>query len=188
MSNNKESHPIRNGVIASVVGGIILSFWSPFRALLVKAALWCWELLISFWVWFSSTHETYGWVLVLLIALSFPTLIKLTSLMARKKEPGVEELYKSDYLFGVDWDWYYLNGQIKNLWCLCPSCKNELVYSEFVPNRYDYRHDGLEPKTDFLCERCDTTRCSLKGDKRYALGTVEREIRRKIRSNEWQNS
>ncbi|WP_046030609.1 hypothetical protein [Vibrio vulnificus] len=186
--NSKEPRPIRNGVIASVIGGIILSFWAPFRELLVKAALWCWELLASVWGWFLSTHEIYGWVLALLVVLSFPTLIKLVSLIARKKEPGVEELYKSDYLFGADWHWYYSNGAIKNLWCLCPSCKNELVYSEFKPNRYNYTHDGLEPKTDFLCERCDVTRCSLKGDKRYALGTVEREIRRKIRSNEWKDS
>ncbi|MFC6673181.1 hypothetical protein [Marinobacterium aestuariivivens] len=183
--SNKESHPIRNGAIASVIGGIILSFWAPFRALLVKAALLCWGLLTAVWEWLSSSHEIYGWVLVLLIVLSVPVLIDLVSLISRKKEHGVEDLYKSDSLFGANWHWHYVNGSIKNLWCLCPSCKNELVYSEFVPDRYNYMHDGLEPKIDFICERCNTTRCSLKGDKRYALGTVEREIRRKIRNNEW---
>ena len=175
-------------MIASVVGGVILSFWAPFRELLVKAVSWCWELLLSIFEWLVSTHETYGWVLVLLVAMSCPTLIKLVSLIVRKKEPGVEELYKSDNLFGADWHWYYLNGAIKNLWCLCPSCKNELVYSEFIPDRFDYTHNGLEPTTDFSCERCNMTRCSLKGNKRYALGTVEREIRRKIRNDEWRDS
>ena len=179
--SNKESHPIRNGAIASVIGGIILTFWAPFRDLLVTISFWCWELLISIWDWFSSSHELYGWVVLLLIALSAPTLIKLVSFFLSKKEPRVEELYKSDSLFGVEWHWYYLNGSIKNLWCLCSSCKGELVYSEFIPNPYD----GLDPKTDFSCERCNMTRCSLKGDKPHALGTVEREIRRKIRNNEW---
>ncbi|OCH37476.1 hypothetical protein [Aliivibrio fischeri] len=182
--NSKEFHTIRNGVIVSVISGIILSSWTPFRDLLVKAALWCWEILTSVWGWFSSTHEIYGWVLVLLVALSFPTLIKLVSLAAKKKELGAEKLYKSDYLFGANWHWYYSNGAIKNLCCLCPSCKNELVYSQTT----HYTHGGFGPKTDFLCERCNMRRCSFKGDKRYALGKVEREIRRKIRSNEWQNS
>jgi hypothetical protein len=183
--SNKESHPIRNGAIASVIGGIILTLWAPFRGVLVKTSSWCWELLISFLEWFSSSHEVYGWVVLLLIILSAPALIELISLILRKKEQGVEELYKSDNLFGAEWQWYYLNGSIKNLWCLCSSCKGELIYSEFTPNRYDYTHDGLEPKTDFSCERCNMTRCSLKGDKPHALGTVEREIRRKIRNDEW---
>lgn len=185
--SNKESNPIRNGAVASVIGGIILSFWAPFREFLIKSALLFWGLLTSAWEWLSSSHEVYGWVLLLLTSLSAPVLIKLISLAARKNEPGIEDLYKSDRLFGADWHWHYLNGSIQNLWCLCPSCMNELVYSEFVPDRYNYAHNDLEERTDFLCERCDTIRCSLKGNKRYALGTVEREIRRKIRNNEWQN-
>ncbi len=186
--SNKESHPIRNGAIASVIGGIILSFWAPFREFLVTAASWVWALLISLWEWLSSSHEVYGWVIILLIVLAIPAFVELVSLVFKQKEPGVEDLYKSDHLFGANWQWYYVNGSITNLWCLCPSCKSELVYSEFTPNRYDYTHDGLEPKTDFICERCNTSKCTLKGDKRYALGTVEREIRRKIRSNEWESS
>ncbi|PSU45794.1 hypothetical protein C9J12_21380 [Photobacterium frigidiphilum] len=185
--SKKESNPIRNGAIASVIGGIILSFWTPFRDLLVKVAFWCFGLLISIWEWLTSSHEVYGWVIVLLVFLSVPTLIEVVSLVVRKKKPGVEELYKSDHLFGADWHWYYSNGLIKNLWCLCSSCKSELVYSELVPNRYNFTHDGLEPKTIFSCERCNTMRCSLRGDKRHALGTVEREICRKIRNHEWKN-
>ena len=186
--SNKESHPIRNGAIASVIGGIILSFWTPFREFLVKAASWVWALLISLSEWLSSSHEVYGWVLILLVLLAIPALVGLASLISKKKRPGVDDLYKSDSLFGADWQWHYVNGSIANLWCLCPSCKSELVYSEFTPNRYDYTHDNLDPKTDFICERCNTNKCTLKGDKTYALGTVEREIRRKIRSNEWEGS
>lgn len=185
--SNKESHPIRNGAIASFIGGSALSFWAPFRELLVKTASWFWDLLAALWEWISSIHEIYGWVLLLLVFLSLPTLIQIVSLTMRKKELGVDDLYKSDYLFGADWQWYYLNSSIKNLWCLCPSCKGELVYYEFVPDEYNFAHEGLKPKTDFTCERCNTTRCSLLGDKRHALSTVEREIRRKIRNNEWKN-
>ena len=186
--SRKESHPIRNGAIATIIGGIILSFWPSFRELLAKVALWFWSLLSSIWEWLLSSHKVNGWVLVLLVILSVLVLIKLASLIVRKKELGVEDLYKSDYLFGTEWHWSYSNGSIRNLWCLCPSCKSELVYSEFIPNKFDYSHDGLEPEVDFICERCNATRCSLRGDKNYALGTVEREIRRKIRNNEWQSN
>ena len=184
--SDKESHPIRNSVIASVIGGIILSFWPPFREFLVNTASWFWGVIKSFGTWLSTTQDIYGWVLLLLIALSIPTLVKAISLVAKKREPGVEDLYNSDYLFGANWHWTYFNGSIHNLWCLCPSCKNELVYSEFRPDRYNFDHAGLELKTSFDCERCNTSPCTLKGNKEYALGTVEREIRRKIRNDEWQ--
>jgi len=184
--SNKESHQIRNGIIVTVVGGILLTFLAPFRQLVITTLSWFWELLKLFSVWLSSGQNIYGWILLLLAMLAVPTIIKLATLVVPDKERGVEELYKSDNLFGVSWGWSYSNGSINNLWCLCPTCQSELVYSEFEPNPYDYTHDGFEAKTEFTCERCNTIKCSLKGVKDYALGTIKREIRRKIRNNEWQ--
>lgn len=183
----KDCHTIRNGVIATVIGGIVLSLWEPYRKLIIRSALWAWDAAKALAGWFSTTHEVYGWVIILLVILAAPTVVLMFCHLLKKAEPGYEDLYKSDRLFGAQWHWSYSGGAIKNLWCLCPSCQNELVYSEFVPNPYDFTHDGMEPKTEFLCERCGTPRSSLKGRKDYALGTVEREIRRKIRNGEWQN-
>lgn len=183
----KDSHVIRNGVIATVLGGIVLSFWEPFRKLVIRSALWAWDALKALAGWFSSTHDVYGWVTVLLVFLAVPTVVVTLRNLLKKAELGYEDLYKADRLFGAEWHWSYSGGAIKNLLCLCPSCQSELVYSEFVPDRFDFTHDGTEPKTEFICERCGTPRSSLKGRKDYALGTVEREIRRKIRSGEWQN-
>jgi len=185
--SNRESHPIRNGVIASVVGGILLSLWPPFRDLLLNVTSWVWNGIKALALWLSSIQDVYGWILLLLIILSIPTISKIASLLSPNKEASTEDLYKSDNLFGAIWQWSYSNGSIHNLWSLCPECKSELVYSEFMPNPYDYTHDGLEPKTEFSCERCNSTKCTLKGDKEYATGTVEREIRRKIRNSEWKN-
>lgn len=184
--STKETHSIRNGVIATVIGGILLSFWEPFRGLLKTLVLWFWWLLNSAWSWLSSDHQIAGWLLALFVVLSVPSLVKVVSALIRSREPTAENLYKSDRLFGADWEWSYFNGSISNLWCLCPNCKGELIYSEVMPDRYNIHHAGLEPKTDFICEKCGAVMCSLRGDKDYALGTVKREIRRKIRNEEWQ--
>lgn len=182
----EESHSIRNGIIAAVAGGILLSLWPPFRDVLVASVLWKWEIIKSCGIWLEGTHDIYGWVLLIFVLLSVPVLFELFSMAFRKKKPGVEDLYRSDHLFGAEWHWSYHNGAIQNLWCLCPNCQSDLIYSEFVPDPYDYA-DGLkERRTDFICERCNTTRCNLPGDRTYALGRIKREIRRKIRSGEWQ--
>ena len=180
-----ESHPIRNGIVATVLGGILLSFWPPFRDVLAASAFWVWETIKSFGIWLTSTQDIYGWALIILVLLALPAIFELISLAIRKKNPGVEDLYRSDHLFGADWDWSYKNGDIQNLWCLCPTCKSELVYSEFTPDPYNFDHNQKEPRTDFFCERCNMTQCTITGDRRYALGKIKREIRRKIRSGEW---
>ncbi len=47
----------------------------------------------------------------------------------------------------------------------------------------DYRFD---PKTDFVCENCNTIVAAIKGgDKGYALGAIEREIDRRVRTGEY---
>lgn len=183
----KESHPIRNGIIATVVGGILLSFWQPFEDLISSVFLWFWGVFEFIWLWLSSSHEICGWLLLVLVVLSIATCIQLLIAVFSKDQEIHIKQYTSDNLFGAKWHWQYHSGEISNLWCLCPSCNGELVYSEFTPNRYDYTHDGLEAKTDFICENCGATKCTLKGDKDYALSSVKREIRRKIRNSEWGN-
>lgn len=185
--SKKDSHPIRNGIIATVIGGIILSFWEPFRDFIVKVLFLLWDVFTDIVSWLSSTHSIYGWAVVLLTIFAIPFLIELIRLIFSKKELGPEDLYKSDYLFGANWHWKYSDNSISTLWCLCPTCNNELVYSEFIPNSLDYTHDGLSAKTDFICERCNNTPCSIKGNQYDALEAVKREIRRKIRNNEWNN-
>jgi len=180
-----ESHPARNTVIGTVVGGILLSFWAPFRDILIAGASWLWATLKSVGVWLASAQSIYGWVLIILVFLSLPTCFKLLSIPFRNKEPDFEDLYRSDHLFGADWHWSYRNGDINNLWCLCPTCKSELVYSEIQPDPYSFNHNRKEPRVDFICERCDLTRCTLNGSRSYALERIKREIRRKIRSGEW---
>lgn len=180
----KEPHPIRNGVIATVIGGILLSFWSPFRAVLGNLFTWLWALVIATWDYLWSLHDVYGLVILILVLVSIPTVVNWFRMLMEKRPI---DLYKEDELFGAKWCWYYSNGTISNLWCLCPQCENELIYSEIFPDRYLAGNEGKLAKTEFICEKCDVTRASLNGGKNDALNHVKREIRRKIRTEEWRS-
>lgn len=184
----KESHPIRNGIIATVIGGILLTFWPPFRDVIVKILSWVWGLFVGLWNYLSSEHHVYGWVIIFFVLLSIPALVVGIRKLISSREPGYQDLYTEDHLYGAKWHWGYANGSITHLWCLCPQCESELVYSEFVPDQFNIDHVGKPPRTEFICEKCRMPRASLEGRKDYALGTVEREIRRKIRIGEWKEN
>lgn len=184
---SKKSHTIRNGIIATVVGGVLLTFWPPFLVAIKIFGSWIWKTFLIVYNYFLAKHVVYGWIISILTLLSLFATIQL-AVKLRKNRHGYHKFYTKDNLFGVDWHWGYINGEIIHLWCLCPDCKSELVYSEFIPDRYNVLHDRKNPKTDFTCEKCDINRISMPGNKNYVLGTVEREIRRKIRTEEWKES
>jgi len=183
----KESHQVRNGIIATVVGGVILSFWSTLKDAVIKVFTWLWDMLIGAWNYLWSAHNVYGWIILALVFLSIPTIISGINRVKKKKELGYAELYREDNLFGAKWQWNYSNGNITNLEGICPQCQCELVYIEYIPKRFRFEDEGKSPKTELKCDRCDIIRASFKSARLYALGTVEREIERKIRTHEWQN-
>ncbi len=179
---NKEnpSHSIRNGIIATVVGGLILSLLLPSVRLFFTSIF---ELLKSIfnylWNLLTSVYEVKGWFLLLLEILGAVVVIQIVAKILASREQGVEDLYVEDNLFGAVWRWSYLSHDVSNLWCFCPKCNIELVYEE-VNRRSQLINDP--PRTNFICERCKEIRASLEGDQYQALGSVKREIRRKIRN------
>jgi len=182
----EESHSIRNGVIATVVGGLILAFVPSFRnlvawlwGLLRDAAAYCWQLLVA-------EYGTPGWALLLLAALSLAFVIPRIGRLFRR-EPRAEDLYKEDRLFGAIWRWGYSQYGVINLHSLCPACQAELVYRETT--------DGQQPtyfnppnRTEFICENGHGVVAQVDGDNDYAEERVKREIRRKIRTSEWKSA
>jgi hypothetical protein len=182
----KGSHAIRNSVIASVAAGLILAAVPTVRgwavAGLTALASWVQQL----WQWLVSTYETPAWLLLVLTLFSAAFVIPRTvGLLRRSREPTHRDSYATDRLFGAVWRWRYVYDNVANLWCFCPACDNELVYSEG-------RNDGMQPRafsppdwTSFTCDRCNVERCKLEGNKDFAVEKVEREIRRKIRTGEW---
>lgn len=178
----QESHPVRNGVIATVAGGIILAvlaeLWPPAKT----ALMWLWERFLDLIGLFSSSYSVPGWLLALLGLLSLVTVARaLVGLRSAASPDAPHASYVEDLLFGARWRWSWVGEQITNLWCFCPSCDAELVYDDSsVHNMY---RQG-KPRTEFICEHCGNQIIGVVegGDKSYALSAVQREIRRRVRT------
>jgi len=184
----KETNQIRNGIIAGVVVTILASFWPAARNLFVSTLGWIWGAVKLFVKMIVDNYEIPGWLILIFIALAFPTCIKIIRTKREKKEPGVFELYRSDLLFGAIWEWSYDGERITNLNCMCPKCKGELVYQKHYKSLRITGYDDEPDNIKLICENCKEVRGKLLGQMDFAIGTVEREIRRKIRTREWKES
>jgi predicted RNA-binding Zn-ribbon protein involved in translation (DUF1610 family) len=179
---SQESNSVRNGVIGTVLGGVILAvlaeIWPPFMSLLI----WLWELLLALIGLLGAPYSVPGWLLLIVGLLATPTVVRFI-LNFRSPESPPHTRYVEDILYGTRWRWSWRTDSIKNLWCYCPRCDSELVYDDSsCRNLY-----ADISKTDFICEHCGhlTVGSIVGGDKSYALSAIEREIRRKIRTNEF---
>lgn len=180
MSGN-ESHPVRNGIIATVVGGIILSIITPLREFVWGILKWLWSGVIWTWELLAANYSLPGWVLLIFGVLAFVGIIRIF-LALRPENDAEHKDYTQDMLYGAKWRWSWAGNRISNLWCFCPRCDAQLVYDDS-----SCRHIMSDIcKTDFICERCENqVIASIKGgNKGYALGAAEREIYRRIRTKE----
>lgn len=182
---DKSKHSVRNGIIATVAGGLILSAVPPLRGFVLDAILWAWAGVKWTWSVLVASYQMPGWVLLLIGLLALIGLAKICQVLAPKTgiEPGYKR-YVKDTLKGAKWRWSWHGGSISNLWCFCPTCDAQLIPSEGVDSTY------------FICERCSPTErhrrdgfpgrviTILRGDRHYAVGIIEREILRRVRTGE----
>lgn len=179
-----EKHPVRNGVIATVVGGIVLAaageLWPPVKA----AMLWVWAEICAFFGLFGATYATPGWVLSVLGLLAIVTVVRFfVGLRWSEAERPSHLQYVEDVLFGAKWRWTWLDNGISWLWCFCPRCDSELVYDDAEVDAFY----SVEPcATRFICEHCNNLEVAkVTGNKNYALETVRREVRRRVRTGQF---
>jgi hypothetical protein len=171
MSKDKD---IRNKVIATVIGGIILSALGYALYAAPNVFRWIGRVLRSIWNYLTSSSNVPNWLLWLLIIVSAVTAIKLIRrLFKRDKiiEPTFR-MYTEDSFEGATWRWswdYY--DKPVNILPYCPICDSQLVYVR--PNEF-----SLRPALSvaFYCETCKKERVRIEG---------ERFIDRKIRNGEW---
>lgn len=182
--SNQESHSVRNGVIATVIGGIAMAalgeMWPPAK----KAGTWLWEQTSWLAGLLVEIYYMQGWFLVLLLLLSLVTVVRFLVGLRGQKAPAFTR-YVEDHFFGARWRWSWVAGQVSNLWGFCPRCDSELVYDDSSCNSV---YSNTPAKTDFVCEHChrETVASIPGGDKSYAISLVQREIRRRIRTSEYQ--
>lgn len=176
---------IRNGAIASTIAGIFLlaipalrRYFITFFSWLWSGAVWCWDAIFSYYV-------LPGWSLLIIFILAAIGLVKLLIFFKGKGEKSDHISYVEDYVFNVKWRWRWVNEQIIDLWCFCPSCDATLVYND----RSSRNLYNPVNKTDFLCENCNHRIITTinGGAMNYAISAVEREIDRRIRTGEYKN-
>jgi len=166
-------------------------FWERWLKLIFSA--FAVLIVVTFWLggwlnWLSHQVTWPVWALVLL-ALLVPTvaLLALRAVSLRQNQWVLQEWagYRSDHIFGVKWSWRYDTSGISHITGFCPRCDMRLVYSE---ERLDGQPpDMFEPAdcTVFVCEKCGARSERVPGYFSHVLGRVEREIDRRIRTEEW---
>jgi len=100
------------------------------------------------------------------------------------KHQPVYKLYTEDFLHGAKWRWTWNGSYINNIWCYCPVCDATLVYDDSSCRTI---YGGGTPTTYFICENCSRQiKASIEGgNKRYAIGVIEREVHRRIRTGQY---
>ncbi len=170
-----EKRSIRNGIVATVVGGLILSailFFVP------TFAQWVSSLISSTWQHSTSSVAVPRCVIWLLFLLSLVILIpSIRPLFKRRRADAVNlDAYTQDEFFGILWRWNfdsrYLSDSIRPY---CPRCDTMLVYSLHV-------QADLRCETSFHCDTCRRDIATLEGDYDYSIATVRGQIDRRIRS------
>lgn len=141
---DKYLHPVRNGIIATVVGGVILSALPRLRGFLLDAASWTWEGVIWIWVTLISYYSMPGWAFLVVGFLALVGLMAIYAHFQPENEPKYKT-YTEDRLHGVIWRWSWVGGRISNLWCFCPSCDAQLIYSY---------NSSSQKKINLICEHC----------------------------------
>ena len=142
-------HPIRNAVIATVVGGVILAglslLWPPATQMLefLKSAIF------SAWRMLQANYLIAGWVLMVMALLAAAAIVHFGVSFRKALSSPAEPSYVQDNIHGAQWQWTWKEGHIRGLWASCPACQGELVYV----------HDRdlslmTVPRARYMCEHC----------------------------------
>lgn len=173
---------IRNGVIASVIAGVVLMTVPLLRNYVVIFVLWVWSGVLWCWNALIASYALPGWTWLAIFLLALVGCINIYLAIKGDTEVPDYKKYTDDYLYNANWRWNWVGNQISNLWCFCPRCDATLVYND--SSCYSLYADTK--KTDFTCENCNSVVSSISGgNKNYATGAAEREIHRRIRTNEY---
>ena len=184
----RRQHPIRDGIIATIVGGVIVVYIVPsFRDFIVRAAseVAKWPGII--WNALFASYEVAGWVIVIGALCTLMVLVTVVVDALQRARPPSYHSYIEDFIDGVKWRWRWDSDGIEDLRGFCPACDANLVY----------RVRGGDPRfspnfTELTCERCAPRNrqdnlcvvAKLRGDTDYVLDSVKREIARRIRTGE----
>jgi hypothetical protein len=171
-----EKHPIRNGVIIAVISAAIL-YGATFIPGLVRGVA---KVALSVGQFLALTITMPRWLFVIVCILALAAICRaVRPLFVRAPHGASVKDYRTDSFFGVVWRWRYgFHGSPEDIWCFCPRCDTQLVYTE----------DRYPDRVWLTCEHCDERLHETTGSKEYVLSKVFRQIDRKIRNGEWKHN
>ena len=184
---------MRKGIIIAVLGaviaGLILKYFTMIYELFIELLFFIWRIIIWIYIEAIADHNIPGIVIAIMVIFSIFGLASLFFVI--RNACGVDsELefleYKEDMIDGARWRWTWSGNRIDNLHAFCLYCDAELVAMPSLG------------ETHFICERCNRNRNNRFGDRgwrtiatipsgdpSYALEAIEREIHRRIRTNNY---
>ena len=175
---------IRNGVIISVIAGIILLVVPVFRGYVVNVFSWLWSGIVWCWEALIVSYSIPGWAWLVILIFALVGLVAICIVIKGESQEPEFKSYTEDFIHGVKWRWSWVGNQISNVWCYCPRCDAILICDD---SSCSYLSFSDIKKTDFICENCgrNVVASITGGDKYYTIGAIEREIDRRIRTNEY---
>jgi ribosomal protein S27E len=171
-----EKHPIRNGIIIAVISAAIL-YGATFISGLARGVA---HVALRVGRFLADTITLPRWLFIIVCIFALVAVYRLVRpLFGRAPREASVKDYRMDSFFGVIWRWRYgFHGSPEDIWCFCPRCDTQLVYTE----------DRFPDRVWFTCEHCGQRLCESEGSKEYVLSKVFRQIDRKIRNGEWKHA
>ncbi len=175
---------IRNGVVTTVIGGVILLTIPVLRSYVVNFLNWVWSGLNWSWEALFASYSLPGWSWLLIFTFSIIGAANVFLMIKGERDEPEFKKYIEDSIRGAKWRWNWSGTNITNIWCYCPHCDATLVYDDSSCRSF---HTNIN-KTDFICENCNHNIISsiTGGNKDYATGLITREIERRVRTGEYQ--
>ena len=121
---------IRNGAIASAIGGIIVLVVPALRSYAVSFFSWLWSIVTWCWDALISSYALPGWVWIVVFIFAITGLVNIYTVIKGEAEAPEYESYIEDFIYGVKWRWSWVGNHVSNLWCYCTSCDATLVYDD----------------------------------------------------------
>ena len=166
-----QEHPIRNGVLITLVSAALLYL----ATLIPGLAAWVGNAIVNSVKYMQAEVSLPRWLVLSLILATLPFWNWLLRKTRSRRGPNPAD-YREDHFHGVVWRWSYgLDNTPINPWCFCPRDDTVLVWN------YSPYRTGI----DIRCETCAQTYGQFDGDMDYVQEMIVRQIDRRIRSGEW---
>ncbi len=163
---------IVGGPIATVIGGWLLGLFTPeqFRS------FFNW-LLERFQLELLRVRFVPSWILLLLIALSLPTVLNAMGKLRNREY--------SHLIDGIQWRWRLAKSEVTGLKCYCPDDDTLLLSTEKNPSDESCIFPNDDWRVTYKCDSCGKTFGPFWGRNSTHKEAVKRQIERANRTKTW---